>query len=122
MRRNINAPSYKLGKIERTTEKEGKIYGCIDLEQAAVCGDQRVSLHLRAAHLGALHTDSLYGNPLRQDGGRDLSEDDEVLGEAVPHQLRTRSGYRNYHGVPVRHELGRVLQVCGGHLWGAAGH
>ncbi len=35
----------------------------------------------------------------------------QVLRQAFPHQLRTRCSHRHRAGVPVRHELERVLAI-----------
>ena len=40
---------------------------------------------------------------------RALPADDEVLGQALPDQLRDGRGHRHRAGVPVRHELERLL-------------
>ena len=52
---------------------------------------------------------------------RDLQAPDQVLGEAVPDQLRHGRGHRHRAGVPVRHELVRVLALRRRHLRRAAG-
>ena len=50
-----------------------------------------------------------------------LAAADEVLRQAVPDQLRHRRGDRHRAGVPVRHELERLLALRRRHLRRAAG-
>ena len=47
---------------------------------------------------------------------------DEVLRQAVPHQLRDGRGHRHRAGVPVRDELERLLPLRRRHLRRPAGH
>ena len=54
------------------------------------------------------------------DGRRGLEAPHEVLGQALPHQLRDGRRHRHRPGVPVRHELVRVLALRGRRLRRAA--
>ena len=44
---------------------------------------------------------------------RKSTNDDEVLGQAVRHQLRAGRGHRHHDGVPVRHQLVLLSQYVG---------
>ena len=58
---------------------------------------------------------------LRQEGPRRaLRQDDQLLRSSLPHQLRRRRGDGDRAGVPVRHELERVLPLRRQHLRGPA--
>ncbi len=52
---------------------------------------------------------------------RAVAPPDQVLRQALPHQLRHRRGHRHRPGVPVRHELERLLTVRRRHLRRPAG-
>ena len=54
-------------------------------------------------------------------GKRDLPRHDEVLGQALRHQLRDGRHHRDHDGIPVRHELGVLLALRRRHLRRAAG-
>ena len=53
---------------------------------------------------------------------RAMAAADQVLRQAVPHQLRHRCRHRDRPGVPVRHELERLLPVRRRRLRRTAGH
>ena len=55
-------------------------------------------------------------------GKPDVPAADEVLRQALPDQLRDRRRHRHRAGVPVRHELERLLALRRRHLRRPAGH
>src|SRR5699024_10229511 len=65
----------------------------------------------RAVRPGGLHADRM---GTRVQGS--LLQDDEVLGETLADQLRDGGGHRYRAGVPVRHDLERLLPVRRGRV------
>src|SRR6266498_2722708 len=87
----------------------------------AVRHSHRLPLPVRAADdrpvaAGGDHADHV--GPLREPG---VPAHDQVLGKAVPDQLRPGRGHRDRAGVPVRHELVGLLPLRGRCLRGPAG-
>ena len=62
-----------------------------------------------------------HGIGVRDDGQGNLSRHDEVLGQALRHQLRHGGNHRSHAGIPIRHELGLLLALRRRHLRCAAG-
>ncbi len=63
-----------------------------------------------------------HGERLRHDRAPDLSGHDQVLGQALRHQLCVGRHHRSDHGVPVRHELVLLLPLRGRRLRRPSGH
>ena len=81
-----------------------------------------LSFLLCAPHAGAGRPGRYHGDDVRPHRRRGLEAHDEVLGQAVPDQLRHGRCHRHRAGVPVRHELVGLLALCGRYFRRAAGH
>ena len=78
-------------------------------------------LLLRPYHDRAVDARGSDADGVVQDPQRPLSSPDQVLRQALPHQLRPRRRHRNRAGVPVRYELVGVLAIRRRHLRRPAG-
>ena len=87
----------------------------------AVRRDGDVPLPVRAADAGAVVDPRDHGIGLRDDRIAGLQGHDQVLGQAVRHQLRDGHHDRDHARIPVRHQLGLLLALRRRHLRRAAG-
>ena len=88
----------------------------------AIRRDRDVPLHLRAADARHGVDAGHHGDGLRDDREDDLPGHDQVLGQALRHQLRPRRHDRPHDGVPVRDQLVVLLALRRRHLRRAARH
>ncbi len=72
--------------------------------------------------LGLVGAGRDHGDSVRAHRQRNLPQDDPVLGQAVPDQLRRGGRHRHHAGVPVRYQLVGVFGLRGRHLRLAFGH
>ena len=77
----------------------------------AVRHRDRLPLPVRAADHRAVVPGRADADGLVPHREREVPGHDEVLGQALPHQLRHGRGHRHRAGVPVRHELERLLPL-----------
>ena len=109
--RQPGAPSRELGDRRRA--------GPVSL---AVRDDDALPLHLRPDHAraGASARRDADAGPPEASGTREVATADPLLRRPLHDQLRDRSCYRPRAGVPVRDELGRLLELRGRRVRGTA--
>ena len=120
--REASRPGKRETGLTVNTEEKETDHGHLDAFPTAVRLCDIYSLHLRPAHSWAFHHRGHDGNQVRAHRGRNLQTHGQVLGQTVSDQLRPGRGHRHHPGVPVRHQLVALFDLCRRYFRVAAGH